>query len=359
MSPLDWSLPLPRVFGITIRVQWLFPVIALGFILNAHFAKIDGKPPPEGKWLDATVLMLLLFGSVLLHELGHCFAARGVGGEAHEVLLWPLGGLAQVEVPPRPRAHFLVAAAGPAVNLGLCLICALLLLVAWDRPLQPPWVPLPTGFPWREGDKVALLAWSGAQEHVAAYSTADWLAKTFWVNYFLFAINVVLAGFPLDGGRMLQAGLWPWLGQRRATFVVVMTGFLGVVVVVGLYAIIVDSTLALCLALFVGFCCYRQWDALENGGEESVFGYDFSQGYTSLERDQQPAAPPARKVGWFRAWLQRRAERRRQREQEALESEDRRFDDLLDKISRQGMGALTEEERRFMQRVSERYRNRH
>src|SRR5262249_46093878 len=126
--------------------------------------------------------------------------------------------------------------------------------------------------------------------------------------------------------------------------------------IIGLYAIIQEQVLALCLALFIYFSCQRQWVLLEIGGEEGVFGYDFSQGYTSLERDHVQAAPPVKKVSWWRRWLQRRAAKKLQREQEQRETEERRMDELLDKLHRQGKDALTDEEHRFMKRVSDRYR---
>jgi Zn-dependent protease len=357
LDPFAWSFPLGRLFGITIRVHWLFPFVALGYVLHVAFGKNEGAKYPENAWVDACILMLILFVSVLLHEFGHCFAARSVHGDAQEVLLWPLGGLANVEVPHRPRAHFLTAAGGPAVNLLLCVGAALLLLVASDRgAIQPPWWnPLPTGFPSRNDKEVELWLWAGGSFTATPYSAAVWLARVFWVNYFLFLLNVVLVGFPLDGGRLLQSALWPSLGYRQATLTAVFVGF-GVVCVIGLYAFIVNSMPALGLALFVAFACQRQWVILETGGEEGVFGYDFSQGYTSLERDQ-PAAPAVRKVSWWRAWLQRRAARRLQREQEQREAEESRLDELLDKVHRLGQAALTEEERRFMKRVSDRYRN--
>jgi Zn-dependent protease len=348
------------LFGITVRVHWLFPFVALGWILHtALYKPYPEYNPPEGLWLDAAVLMLVLFFSVLAHEFGHCFAAGAVHGNAQEILMWPLGGLANVEVPHRPRAHFLTAAAGPAVNLLLCVACALLLLVVSDRALQPPWNPLPGGFPVRDmGGKVALRSWAGVPlEAFGPYSPPVWLARTFWVNYFLFLLNVVLVGFPLDGGRMLQAALWPSFGYRQATLTAVFAGFV-VVFVVGLYSIIMSSVLALGLALFIFFSCQRQWVLIETGGDEGLFGYDFSQGYTSLERDQPPAAPPARKVSWWKGWLQRRAARKIQREQEQREAEERRLDELLDKVHRLGQASLTDEERRFMKRVSDRYRNR-
>ena len=72
-------------------------------------------------WL---VMCGLLFLSILLHEFGHCFAARSVDGDATEVLLWPLGGLAYCDVPHTPRANLITALGGPAVNLGLCVMAA-------------------------------------------------------------------------------------------------------------------------------------------------------------------------------------------------------------------------------------------
>jgi Zn-dependent protease len=359
-DPFAWSFPLGRLFGITVRVHWLFPFVALGWILHtALYKPYEGYTPPEGLWIDAVILMGILFVVVLLHEFGHCFAARAVQGEAQEVLMWPLGGLANVEVPPRPRAHFLTAAGGPAVNLLICAACLVALLFVGDRALQPPWNPLPGGFPARldPGRLVLLRSWSNSPELFGVYSTPVLLARTFWVSYFLFLVNVVLVGYPLDGGRMLQAALWPWVGYRQATLTAVFAGFV-VVFVVGLYAIIYSSVLALCLALFIFFSCQRQWVLLETGGEEGLFGYDFSQGYTSLERDQPPATPPARRVSWWKGWLQRRAARRLQREQEQREAEERRLDELLEKVHRLGQAALTDEERRFMKRVSDRYRNR-
>src|SRR5438876_8210872 len=135
-DPLSWSIPLVRVFGITVRVHVFFPLVALGIILRVHFLK--DNPPQSKLWIDAAVMVGLLFVAVLLHEFGHCFGARLVGGDAHEVLLWPLGGLAAVDVPHTPRAHFLTTAAGPLVNLLLCLAtgCALIVLASIRPPLS-------------------------------------------------------------------------------------------------------------------------------------------------------------------------------------------------------------------------------
>jgi hypothetical protein len=73
-----------------------------------------------------------------LHEFGHCFGARLVDGDAREVMLWPLGGLARCEVPNTPRANFIMTAAGPAANLLLCLVVGLVLAASSLRPSLDP-----------------------------------------------------------------------------------------------------------------------------------------------------------------------------------------------------------------------------
>jgi hypothetical protein len=180
------------------------------------------------------------------------------------------------------------------------------------------------------------------------------LARFFWVNWILFLLNVLLIGFPMDGGRLFQCILWPRLGFREATRLAIGAGFV-TMLIVGVYAIVKEETLFLLLALFIYVTCRQQFILLETGGEESLFGYDFSQGYTSLERDQPP---PRRRPGFIKRWLQKRAALKLQREQETRESEERRMDLLLEKVQREGLQALSDEERRFLTRVSARYRNR-
>jgi Zn-dependent protease len=360
---MRWSLPMGRLFGINIRVHILFPVVALGIILRVAFQR-DPRPA-DGAWIDMAMIVGLLFFSVLLHEFGHCFAGRWMDGEANDVLLWPLGGLAYVEVPHTPRAHLVTAAGGPLVNLGLCVASAvaLIFLCGYWPPLQP-WQSEVTRFPFRfDGSgSVNLYSWAtGEMTPVAAQGAglaAIVLARLFWVNWLLLLINVVLIGFPLDGGRMFQAILWRYLGYRQATLAAIFAGFI-VMFIVGLASIVFNELLALCLAVIIYIACRQEWISLESGSEEGPFGYDFSQGYTSLERDQVTAAPqPRRKQNWWQRWRQKQNAKKMQREQEQREAEERRMDELLAKVQREGMGALTEEEKRFLKRVSDRYRNR-
>jgi hypothetical protein len=222
------------------------------------------------------------------------------------------------------------------------------------------------GAPGRDKDgMIELYTWFGNnKELVSTYSAAAWVARFFWVNYILFLLNVLLIGFPLDGGRMFQSVLWGYTGYRQATFAAVIAGFV-TVFIVGLFGIIMKELLALCLALFIYVSCKQTYLVLETGGDESVFGYDFSQGYTSLERDggssdaiQANPRPVKPKQSWWQRWKQARAAKRLQREIEQREADERRFDSLLEKITAQGMETLTEEERRFMKQFSDKYKNR-
>jgi len=336
-DPFTYSIPLGRLFGIGVRVHLLFPILAVGLILRIGYQ--------EGHyWTEAFFLMGLLFFAVLLHEFGHCFGARLVEGDAHEVLLWPLGGLASVDVPHTPRATAIMVAAGPATNVLLCLGCAAGLAACSYRPPFNPFWPLPM---------TELYTWDG----IATTVDNPWillLARFFYINWVLFLFNAVLVGFPMDSGRLFQCALWPRFGFVQATRAAIFAGFV-TTLVVGVYSVFQNDVLALFLALFIAFTCQRQWVILETGGEESVLGYDFSQGYTSLEREPPPRP---RRQSFLQRWLQRRAARKLQRDQEKREAEERRMDELLEKVQKLGLQALTDEERRFLTRVSARYRNR-
>lgn len=356
-DPRSWAFPLGRLFGISIKVHWLFPIVALALVLRAAYGK-DAPANVEGLWIDATLLVAFLFGSVLLHEFGHCFAARSVNGDASEVLLWPLGGLATVEVPHTPRDNFVVAAAGPAVNLGLCLVCILGLASLHNPSLQPPWNPLDPPYRSNQGD-FRMSTWANDDIKLSPYAWPTLLARLFWVNWGLFWLNVLLIGFPMDGGRMFQCVFWAYSDHRRATIITGMVGCLITTSIVGIYSLVANENFMLALAILICYASFFQWKMAEEGVDESIFGYDFSAGYTSLERGSPEPTPPPRRQSWWQRWLQRRAARRIQRELEDREADERRMDELLEKISARGKESLTEEEKRFMVRYSERYRNRH
>ena len=186
-----------RLRGIPVHLHLSFLLLALYLLLTT-----------KALWLDL-VLVLVVFGSVLLHELGHCEGARKVGGLPQRIVLWPLGGLAYNSHEDTAKAELIVSAAGPLVNLVLALVAGGILLA---RPDVPALEQVRAGASTLLTDLVALVA---------------------LVNGLLFLFNV-LPAFPLDGGSIARALLRFPLQWRRATLIV---GGLGVVTAAALIAL--------------------------------------------------------------------------------------------------------------------------
>lgn len=363
-EPLTWSFPVGRWDGITIRIHLLFLIFTIGMVARGL----------AGGYAAAALFMqVLLLVSVLLHELGHCYAGRRVGGDANEILLWPLGGLANVSVPPSSRAHLLTTLGGPAVNLVLCLVtgCSLL-ITGWLPPVSPnwDWAFSPALVRWQTGELYSLYqpfspvegrSWS--TELFGAPAVALFLGRLFYVNWMLFWFNILLVGFPLDGGRILQCVLWPYVGYPQATRVAVYSGWV-VALLLTLYVMITfeastgaDNLMLFFLALFIYQACKQEMLMLEMPGTSEEIDWRYGAGEYATEeppREQRPKKP-----GLIRRWLQWRAERRRRREEQQRLEEERRLDEILEKVNLHGLHSLTEEERRFLNRVSAKYRNRH
>ena len=117
------SLKIGRFAGIDTYVHWTFAIL-LGW---AAWASYDGAGSGLAVALG-TVFLLAVFGSVLLHELGHALVARRYGVHTRNILLTPIGGIANLEGMPRaPKAELAIALAGPAVNVALAVVLGILL----------------------------------------------------------------------------------------------------------------------------------------------------------------------------------------------------------------------------------------
>lgn len=187
------NIRLGRIWGIPIGLSWTWFLI---FTL-VTWSLAGGYFPAEYPTLSATLHLvlavltsILFFASVLLHELGHAFAALRTGTGVRSITLFIFGGVAQLDDEPRtPGAALRVALAGPAVSLFLALLFGGL----WLLDQRVPWLAAPT----------AYLA---------------------WINLLLAGFNMI-PGYPLDGGRVLQAIVWYFSGDsRRATRVAAVAG---------------------------------------------------------------------------------------------------------------------------------------
>jgi len=175
---LKHSWQIGRVLGIALKIHisW-FLVFALvtWSLARYYFPLVLLHRPSWEYWGLGIVAALLLFASVLVHELGHCVVALRYRIPIAQITLFIFGGMAQIRrEAPSPKAEFLIAIAGPIVSV-------LIALGFWGVAVLP-------------GASASMVAVS---EHLRN------------INLMLAAFNLV-PGYPLDGGRVLRAGLWAW-----------------------------------------------------------------------------------------------------------------------------------------------------
>lgn len=193
------SFLLARFFGIKLHVQWItLLMIAIFFCLD----RVQG------------MYMLIGILSIIPHEYGHSLAARRMGNKIGDILITPLGGMANVSIRPfDPRNELLVTLAGPAVNCVICFVAVIGLLI-FDNP-----------------------ALNSALICVGA------------VNLVLVVFNL-LPIFPLDGGRIFRASLAYFIQEPHATRIacvvsMVMCGALG------MFGILTANILMIFMAFFI------------------------------------------------------------------------------------------------------------
>ncbi len=250
------SLKLFTWFGIPVHLHWTF-----GFILL--YAFYLGATEGNGLWSIAWFVGLFasLFTCVLLHEYGHSLTARRYGVETQDIILTPIGGIARLErMPEKPRQEFVVAIAGPLVNVVIAFVLILaskiLLkpelweLVFWTikQYFQPMLDFLGSLFTadwdalWAQfnGESSMPEQTEEMSDIVDGFGLSDnsllfYLPILIVINLMLVLFNLVPA-FPMDGGRIFRALLAMRIGRPRATRVAAIVGqvIAGIFVLYGL-----------------------------------------------------------------------------------------------------------------------------
>ena len=129
---MSWSLNIGRVAGTVVRVHLTF-LLFLAWIFAASYSASGAA----AAW-DTLAFMVLLFLCVLLHEFGHIFTARAFGVATPYVTLLPIGGVAQLErIPEEPWEEFLIAIAGPLVNVAITPCCCWPARICSRAPRSP------------------------------------------------------------------------------------------------------------------------------------------------------------------------------------------------------------------------------
>lgn len=213
------SFPLFRIAGIQVYLHWTWLLVA--------YLEIGSRVNKYQSMTWNVIEYLAIFGIVLLHEFGHALACRQVGGQADRIMLWPLGGVAFVQPPPRPGALLWSIAAGPLVNLILVPVTVMAVVFAQSAGLQ-----------------------------TTQPDFAHFLISITVINLVLLIFNL-LPIYPLDGGQILQALLWFGVGQARSLMI---SGIIGLAAAAGVIVLALarlqDSWLAL-VAIFVAWQAWR------------------------------------------------------------------------------------------------------
>lgn len=215
------SIHLGRIAGIDLFLHWSW------FLVAAFEIEARGRTYSSIGW--NILEYLALFVIVTMHEFGHALACRQVGGTSKQIVLWPLGGVAYVNPPPRPGAMLWSIAAGPLVNVALFPLLAS--VAAYSR----------------------YLGWAQTMPNANAF-----LHAIFLINLVLLLFNLVPV-YPLDGGQILRSLLWFPLGRARSLKVATILGFAGSIAFVGL-ALWMRSTW---IALLSAFFLYSCWQGLQ------------------------------------------------------------------------------------------------
>lgn len=239
---MGWSFKLARFLGVDLKVHFTFPLLLLLYAMAGY---AEGGPAQAAAQVGLT---LAIFGCVVLHEYGHILTARQFGIQTRDVVLLPIGGVARLErLPERPREEFLIALAGPAVNLAIAFGLGAYLALRGDAPVAM----LLTGIP-------AMLTQEPVGLALVTQSLVHYLLA---INTFLLLFNLVPA-YPMDGGRVLRATLATRLGMVKATRIAAQVGQ-GIAMVAGVYGLVSNDFMLMLLALFVFFGAGAEAAAVE------------------------------------------------------------------------------------------------
>ncbi|MBP2233527.1 Zn-dependent protease/CBS domain-containing protein [Sinorhizobium kostiense] len=212
---MGWSFKIGTIAGTALRVHITFALL-LAWIWFMHY-RIGGTPAA----MEGIAFVLAVFLCVVLHEFGHIAVARQYGIKTPDITLLPIGGVARLErMPEEPKEEFLIAIAGPLVNVAIAAVILLLL-----------------------GTTVGL-------EQIADIENPQlgFLARLASVNVFLVLFNMIPA-FPMDGGRVLRAALASRLSWSRATQIAATIGQ-GLAFVFGFLGLLYNPLLIF-IAIFV------------------------------------------------------------------------------------------------------------
>lgn len=262
------TVPLFPCGAIKVRMHVLLPAY-----LAIQAANGFGQSTERG-FVNLIVIGPFLFLTVLVHELGHAGAAKLLGGQAHSILLWPLGGMAFLSHIPTAKADILVALAGPMVHV-------------------------PMGVIW-----YFLFDSAAGDWEVTGGGGVKMENKNFWtqicysmlaMQFILFFFNLFIPAFPLDGGRIMvdMFAMCNFERNSAAYVTAAISSFWGLLMLA--YGVVISSMerrfhTCVLIGMWILWQAWGIWRMVKNGkvGEHPMFA-KFDGG------EAEPAPPPAQR----------------------------------------------------------------
>lgn len=240
------SYNLGTVLGIPVRVHLslivLLPLLASMLSTGSGFLAL----------FFGLIMAVGLFGSVALHELGHSVVALRYGCQVRQILLLPIGGIAQLQdMPRRAQAEFWIAIAGPAVSVALWILCDLL---------------------------------AAGLQSFGFTAFAIVTANIGMINMILALFNMIPA-FPMDGGRILRSLLQPKVGRLKATEWCAGIGRM-LAMMFGIYALFHGQLISVAVAIFIYIAAGAEYKQVlaQHAQEQGFSGTPFAFGASPRHR---------------------------------------------------------------------------
>jgi Zn-dependent protease/CBS domain-containing protein len=227
---LQASISLGRIWGIPIGLHysWFIIAVLITLSLAGHFFTRHPEWAPALVWGASVLTAVLFFASLLAHELSHAVMAMRRGLPVRSITLFALGGIAQIEKDANTaKTEFLVAVVGPITSFVIGAVCI---------------------------SAASAMGWTlaGTVEAGVVAAILGWLGS---INVLLAVFNLI-PGYPLDGGRLLRAGLWAVTGDEdRASRAAAVSGQVvaGLFIAFGLFGFFLGAGFGGLWLAFIGW----------------------------------------------------------------------------------------------------------
>ena len=345
----SWTANFCRWWGVALKFHlFFFLFAAVIFCVDWHYVQDGGV----GEY-TALVTVLAVLLSAIGHELAHAFAATTLGGRLRELVVTPWGGPSDILMPPAPREQLIVHAAGPFFNFTVFAIGALLLTTTGQADLERLINPLHP-FPLGPGNEEISLT-----------------CIVTWVNFQMLVVNLIPA-FPFDASRVIQSGVQTY--NPRTPTLNLENAILGIGIACGLlmflfawllrennYGAIQPTWFVLVTAgILLIFSSRYGYHLKVMEAQQELHLLDDYLNYEMLDDDFETSE------SWISEfeedaiadWLHDQQPRNESAERSVAIDEETRVDAILKKLHDQGKDALTEEEKEFLNRISQQYRRR-